>query len=81
ENQTAFLVRWINQNSKGGRSAFKSGLRHGDLIVELENKPIEKMNSAQFNTYIKLNYKVGQTLPITVIRKGKKIRVQIKLVE
>ena len=79
--QTAFLVKWINRGSKGGKSAFESGLRQGDVIIELAGKPIEKMTPQQFNAHIKLNYKVGQELPVTVLRKGKKQQVKIKLVE
>lgn len=78
---TAFQVRWINRGSKGGRSAFDSGLRQGDVIVELEGKPIKEMNSQQFNAYIKLNYEVGQKLPITVLRNGKRIPIKILLAE
>ena len=79
--QTAFLVKWINRGSKGGRSAFDSGLRQQDIIVELEGKPIEKLTPQQFNAYIKLNYKVGDKLPLTVLRKGKKQKIEIRLVE
>jgi S1-C subfamily serine protease len=79
--QTAFLVKWINRGSKGGRSAFDSGLRQQDIIVELEGKPIEKLTPQQFNAYIKLNYKVGEKLPLTVLRKGKKKKIEIRLVE
>lgn len=79
--RTAFLVRWINTGSKGGKSAFASGLRHGDILIEYEGKPIEKMTPQQFNAYIKLNYKVGQKLPVTVLRKGKRIKIDIQLAE
>ena len=79
--QTAFLVRWINRREPGGKSAFDSGLREGDVIIELEGKKIEQMNSQQFNAHIKLNYKVGDKLPVTVLRKGKRVDIKIHLAE
>ena len=73
-------VRWINKNSLGGRSAHDSGLREGDVVVALAGEPL-RMNPQQFNLHIKLNYKVGDVLPLTVLRDGKKRDVKIKLVE
>jgi S1-C subfamily serine protease len=39
------------------------------------------MTTQQFNMHIKLNYKVGDELPLTVLRDGKKRDVRVKLVE
>ena len=81
ESDSALLVKWINRGAAGGRSAFESGLRQNDVIVELAGKPLRRMNNQQFNAHIKLNYKVGDELPLTVIRGGKRRQLQIRLVE
>lgn len=82
EQHTALQVKWINRGSKGGQSAIQSGLRQGDIVVALEGRPLkEGMDPKKFNTYIKLNYKIGQQLPLSVLRNGKKMNLQIKLVE
>ncbi len=73
-------VRWINREEPGGRAAFESGLRQGDVIVALAGKPID-MKPVQFHMHMKLNYKVGDTLPLTVLRDGKRLQVDVKLVE
>lgn len=77
---TALEVRWINREGKGGQEAYNSGLREKDVIVALAGKPLQ-MNTKQFNVYIKLNYKVGDVLPLTILRDGERIDVKMKLVE
>jgi hypothetical protein len=81
ESETAFLVRWINRAAPGGRSAYECGLRENDVIVALEGHPLPEMTPAQFNLHIKLNYKVGDELPVTIVRDGKRRDVRIRLVE
>jgi hypothetical protein len=39
------------------------------------------MNTRQFNVHIKMNYKVGDVLPISVLRNGKTEELRIHLVE
>ena len=73
-------VRWINGGKPGGQAAKRSGLKQKDIVVALDGKPL-KMDHSQFNMHVKLNYKVGDTLPLTVLRNGKKIDLQIQLVE
>ena len=77
---SALKVKWINRNSPGGRSAYESGLREGDFVVRLDGKPI-RMTPAQFNVHLKLNYKVGQRLPLTVVRGERQLKIELKLVE
>ncbi|MBM79288.1 MAG: signaling protein [Planctomycetaceae bacterium] len=80
EDQGALIVKWINTGSAGGRAARNSGLRQGDIVIALEGKPM-KMTHRHFNLHIKLNYKIGEELPITVLRNGQRKNLSIKLVE
>lgn len=80
EGESPLEVRWINRNAKGGQQTYDDGLREKDVVVALASKPMH-FTSKQFQTHIKLNYKVGELLPLTVLRDGKKIELKIKLVE
>jgi hypothetical protein len=80
EANSALEVRWINREGKGGRQAFEDGLREKDVIVAVADQPLH-MNSRQFHMHIKLNYKVGDVLPLTIVRNGQREKVGIRLVE
>ena len=66
-------IRWINTGRAEGRAAKRAGLKKGDIIIGMENKPL-RLTSQQFNMLVKLNYKVGEKLPLTLLRNGKRIR-------
>jgi hypothetical protein len=78
-DQTPLEVRWINRGEPAGRAAFDSGLREGDIVVALAGRPLKEMNTQKFNMHVKLNYKVGDELPLTVLRNGEKRELNIKL--
>lgn len=80
ETDTALEVRWINKEGAGGRQAFDDGLREKDVIVAVAGQPL-RMNTRQLHMYVKLNYKVGDVLPLTVLRGGKREEIKIRLVE
>jgi len=80
EEDTALEVRWINRDGAGGRRAYDDGLREKDIIVALAGQPL-RMNTRQFNAHVKLNYKVGDDLPLTVLRDGKRQELRLRLVE
>jgi C-terminal processing protease CtpA/Prc len=67
-------VKWINTGSKEGKAAHRAGLRQGDFIIAIDGKPLGKMTPQQFTAHVKLNYKSGQKLPLTLIRNGKRIQ-------
>ena len=66
-------VRWINTDRPEGRNAKRAGLRKGDIIIGMEGEPL-RMSSQHFNMHVKLNYKVGDKLPLTLLRDGKRIK-------
>ena len=55
-------------------------IRETDVIVAIAGQPL-CMTTKQFNMHIKLNYKVGEVLPLTVLRKGQREELKIRLVE
>ncbi|HEY0982789.1 Trx7/PDZ domain-containing (seleno)protein [Schlesneria sp.] len=80
EDETAMEVRWINLDSLGGKRALDDGLREKDVIIALDGKPFHG-DTRQFNMHVKLNYRVGDDLSLTVLRNGQRQNVTIHLVE
>lgn len=66
----AMKVRWINVDTPEGRAAYSAGLREGDYIVAVNGRSIN-MNNKQFNLYVKMNYRPGDKLPVTLLRNGR----------
>ncbi|MFP6901801.1 MAG: PDZ domain-containing protein, partial [Opitutales bacterium] len=75
----AFLIKWINQKLPAGREIMRAGIKQNDVLVEYGGKPIS-MDMRGMNADLRTNYKVGQRLPLTVMRGGKRINAQVKLV-
>jgi hypothetical protein len=72
--QHALKVQWINNGSAEGQAALKAGLKLNDFIIAMAGKPFEKtIDHDIFNAQVKLNYKSGQKLPLTLMRNGKRI--------
>ena len=68
--QKALKVKWINRSSPGGRGAYGAGMREGDFIIKVEGKPVPP-GPREFTAHVKLNYKPGEKLPVTLWRNGK----------
>jgi S1-C subfamily serine protease len=64
----------------GGRQAKTDGLQEKDIVIAADGQPI-RMDSRQFNAWLKLNYRVGQKLPLTILRNGQRQEVSLLLVE
>jgi len=73
----ALKVQWINNASAEGQAALKAGLKLNDFIIAMAGKPFGKaIDHDNFNAQVKLNYKSGQKLPLTLMRNGKRIEFQ-----
>ena len=80
DNQTALLVKWINRSEPGGRVAFEAGIREGDILLKVAGESVPK-SPQELNVKVKLRYKVGDDLPITILRDGKEREMKWPLVE
>lgn len=80
ETDTPLEARWINRQTPGGERAYADGLREKDVVLALAGKPI-RMKSNQFQSHVKLNYKIGDKLPLTILRGGKRMELELTLVE
>jgi predicted metalloprotease with PDZ domain len=60
------------------RAAETAGIRSGDIIVGIDEKPLN-MTMHQFNAYVRLNYKVGDRVTYKIIRDGRRLSVTMTL--
>lgn len=61
---------------KPGSPAAKAGLKAGDILIEFGGKPIK--NLYDFTDALRRS-KVGDVVPVTVLRDGKELKVDVKL--
>ena len=76
----ALRVQNIDAKAPQGRAAVEAGLRKDDLIVGLEGKPLA-FTPPQFNAHVRLNYRAGDKLPLTILRNGKQQLIELPFVE
>mgnify|MGYP003331810304 CR=1 FL=1 len=73
-------MKWINRGTTAGKAAVNAGLRNGDVVIAANGVAVPE-NNAAFNTWVKLNHEVGEALELSVLRGGKKIVIELPLVE
>ena len=61
---------------KPGSPAAKAGLRAGDVLIQFSSKPVK--NLYDFTDALRSS-KVGDVVPVTVLRDGKELKVEVKL--
>jgi Peptidase family M28/PDZ domain/PA domain len=61
---------------KPGSPAAKAGLKSGDVLIQFGDKPIK--NLYDFTDALRRS-KVGDVVPVTVLRDGKELKVEVKL--
>lgn len=58
--------------------AAQAGIRAGDIILGVDGRDLE-MTMLQFNVWVRLNYRVGETITYDVLRDGKRFKISMKL--
>lgn len=61
-----------------GSPAAQAGLKGGDILIEFAGKPIKNLYDF---TYALRAHKPGETVPVTVLRSGAKLTVNVTLVQ
>ena len=61
---------------KPGSPAAKAGLKAGDVLIQFGDKPVK--NLYDFTDALRRS-KVGDVVPVTVLREGKELKVDVKL--
>jgi S1-C subfamily serine protease len=58
--------------------AAKAGVHGGDIVLGINGLELE-MTMLQFNAYVRLNYEVGDTVTLNLIRDGKPLNLSMTL--
>ncbi len=58
--------------------ARQAGVRQNDVIIGVNGKTLD-MSERQFGAYIRLNYRVGESVTYNVLRRGKRLDVALTL--
>lgn len=63
---------------EAGGPAARAGIRQGDVIVSVAGKPVGDENTLQ---YLVSNQRIGATVPIEIVRNGKRQTINVTLAE
>lgn len=77
EGSTPLRIQWINTGTIEGRLAQKHGLREGDILIAFDGKPLMRMSPKDFQVHVRLNYRISDVLPLTVLRGGQRIELKV----
>jgi predicted metalloprotease with PDZ domain len=58
----------------------KAGLRKNDVVIEVDGKR-ERLGIRQFHAYCQMNHNYGDKLPMTVLRDGKELKLEMQFPE
>jgi hypothetical protein len=73
--EEATAIRVVRLDPRG--SAAPAGVREGDVIVGVEGKP-QDMEALELQMYIRLKYRAGDSLPLTLLRDGKRVPLAVR---
>lgn len=68
----------FRQGSFVPRAAQQAGVRIGDVIVGVDGKQLD-MTARQFETFMRLNYKVGDMVQYDIFRGSERLKIAVKL--
>jgi len=57
--------------------ATRGDLRLGDILLGVDGVPLPDLNARQFHTWLRLNRDVGDRIRFDVLRRGKRIQVEV----
>jgi S1-C subfamily serine protease len=60
------------------KQARQAGVQQNDIIVGVDGKKLE-MTVRQFDAFIRLNYRLGDTVTLNILRDGARLDLQMKL--
>lgn len=78
KDQESIFFKWINRKMETANAAWEAGLRTGDVLTKVNGKKAN-FKPNEFHSYIKLNYKPGDTIHLEVLRKGEVKNITFKL--
>jgi serine protease Do len=83
EGVSAFRVNYVvtwGTHARTGKSARKAGLRKHDVVLSAAGKDDFK-SPVHFHAWFRLTRKVGDTVPIVILRKGERKTIDLPVIE
>jgi len=77
--RVGYLVTW-GPNRRTGLNARKAGIQKGDVVIRVGGKN-DFRSMDHFHAWFRLTRKVGEVVPIEIIRSGKRKLIRLKTVE
>ena len=74
-----YIVNW-GPKAHRGRNVARAGIRPGDVLVGLDGKT-DFVSVDHYHAWVRLMRKEGDTLRVSLLRKGKPVEVQLTLVD
>jgi serine protease Do len=68
----------FRQGNFPARQARQAGVQQNDIIVGVDGKNLE-MTARQFDAFIRLNFRKGDTVTLDIFRDGKRLELRMKL--
>jgi serine protease Do len=68
----------FRQGNFPAKQARQAGVQQNDIIVGVDGKALD-MTARQFDAFIRLNYRKGDTVTVEVLRDGKRLPLRMKL--
>lgn len=59
----------------------RGDLKMGDIILDVDNKQLMAMNTRQFHAYFRLNFNIGDTATLTVLRGDEKVEIKVPCID
>ncbi|MEM7261973.1 MAG: PDZ domain-containing protein, partial [Planctomycetota bacterium] len=73
-----YLVTW-GENKHLGGNAYRAGLRQGDLVLKVDGREFE--SGDHFHAWFRLTRKIGEKVPVEIVRGGKRKTVELTVAE
>jgi predicted metalloprotease with PDZ domain len=83
DGQSAFRVTYVvtwGPHARTGRNAAKAGVRKGDVVLSVGGKDDFK-SQIHFHAWFRLTRKVGETIPIVILRDGERQTLELTVIE
>jgi len=74
-----YVVTW-GKHARTGKNARKAGLRKHDVVLSAAGKD-DFTSTVHFHAWFRLTRKVGETVPIVILRKGERKTIELPVIE
>ncbi|MBI2925121.1 MAG: PDZ domain-containing protein [Verrucomicrobia bacterium] len=75
---TAHRLTRIDTTTREGQAARDAGLRAGDIITGVAGKPFS-FGPRDFQFYVRQNFRAGDKVPLSILRHGRPLKVELPL--